>query len=264
MAEKVEGKETPPVEVETPKVETLTPEEQMEAYKTQLTEANEATKQAQALAEEKEKGFKRLQRQLSEKKKATPQASTSGTARALQEMIGAIEAQAGEVGELSPVTQSKLNAARQQLAGLEQQAVYERQEAVTNQYRDSFIAKIEATGLDPDDEKFDRVWNIFDRAEDRKGVPGFEQAEKRLDRILKSAEPKKEEPKKEPELAEDDERVQVAARKLLEKEGKLKTHEGTPSGASGSDADFKKGLGDGSIPLDKVNMERAKKLGLAK
>ncbi len=36
-------------------------------------------------------------------------------------------------------------------------------------------------------------------------------------------------------------------------------------GGSDSDADFKKGVGDGSIPIkgNKVNYERAKKLGLA-
>lgn len=35
------------------------------------------------------------------------------------------------------------------------------------------------------------------------------------------------------------------------------------SGGSDSDAEFKKGLGDGSIPLNKTNLARAKKLGLA-
>ena len=35
-------------------------------------------------------------------------------------------------------------------------------------------------------------------------------------------------------------------------------------GGSDSDADFKKGIGDGSLPLNKANMERARKLGLAK
>ncbi len=34
-------------------------------------------------------------------------------------------------------------------------------------------------------------------------------------------------------------------------------------GGSDSDADFKKGIGDGSLPLNKVNMARAKKLGIA-
>ena len=33
---------------------------------------------------------------------------------------------------------------------------------------------------------------------------------------------------------------------------------------SDSDADFKKGIGDGSLPLNKVNMARVRKLGLAK
>lgn len=35
-------------------------------------------------------------------------------------------------------------------------------------------------------------------------------------------------------------------------------------GGSDSDAEFKKGIGDGSLPLNKTNMARAKKMGLAK
>ncbi|KKN64757.1 hypothetical protein LCGC14_0488890 [marine sediment metagenome] len=52
----------------------------------------------------------------------------------------------------------------------------------------------------------------------------------------------------------------------LRKELNLDTVDTTAGsgGGSDSDADFKKGIGDGSLPLNKVNMARAKKLGLAK
>ncbi len=50
-----------------------------------------------------------------------------------------------------------------------------------------------------------------------------------------------------PEPVIDDEAVQVAARKILEKEGKLKTHDGMPSGASGSDEEFIKRFSVGEL-----------------
>jgi len=262
MAEKEEGKETEPQLEPEP---TLTPEEQMEALTTQVAEANAAKEKAEALAEEKEKGFKRLQRQLSEKKKATPQVSTSGTARAIQASIDAIEEQAREAGEISPTTQAKLNAARQQLAMMEQQAAYERQDAITDGVIADLRNEFEEAGVDPDSPQCDGVWDSVKIAKMSDG--NFDTAKSRASRIIKSAEPKKEEKKAEPESEEldiNDPKVQVGLRKLLEKEGKLKTHEGSPSGASGSDAEFKKGLGDGSIPLNKENMERARRLGLSK
>ena len=232
MAEKEKGKETEPeIAPEVEAEQTLTPEEQVEAIKTQLAEAEERAIAAEAKAEEKDKGFRTIQQQLS-KKTATPSVATSGTARALQEMIGAIEAQASEeVGGITPATQAKLNAARQQLVAVEQQAVYERQEAITSDFRNNFNAKIEAAGLDPDDDKFDRFWTMVERAEDKLGVPGFEKADKRLDRILETTKPS-EEKKAEPKLTPEQE--EKIARRWKEKHGELETHEGTPSGASGS------------------------------
>ncbi len=215
MAEEVEEKVT-----EEP---TLTPEEQMEALKTQLGEANEATKQAQALAEEKEKGFKSLQRQLSEKK-VIPQSSLP-QAQATQELISAIENQVREAGDtMSPTTQAKLNAARQQLAAIEQQAAYEKQDAITLGVAADLRNELIDAGIDPDGSKCDGVWDAIQIAKMSDG--NFDNAKKRTSRIIKNI--KKEEPKKE---EPSDDAVQVAARKILEKEGKLKTHDGGPSGA---------------------------------
>ena len=218
MAEEVKEKVT-----EEP---TLTSEEQMEALKTQLGEANEATKQAQALAEEKEKGFKSLQRQLSEKK-VIPQSSLP-QAQATQELISAIENQVREAGDtMSPTTQAKLNAARQQLAAIEQQAAYEKQAAITLGVAADLRNELIDADIDPDDSKCDGVWDAIQIAKMSDG--NFDNAKKRTSRIIKNI--KKEEPKKE---EPSDDAVQVAARKILEKEGKLKTHEGTISGGGGS------------------------------
>lgn len=222
MAEKEKGKETPPAEVEAPEVETPTPEEQMETLRTQLTEANTAKEQALALAAEKEKGFKSVQRQLSAKKVIPP--SSTPQAQATQELISAIESQVREAGDtMSPTTQAKLNAARQQLATIEQQAAFERQDAVTAGVADDLRNDLIEVGIDPDDSKCDGVWDAIQIAKMSDG--NFDSAKKRASRIIKSAKP---EEKKEPEPTE--EQVQVAARKILEKEGKLKTHDGTPSG----------------------------------
>ena len=254
MAEIEEEKGT---EVEEP---TLTLEEQMEAIKTQLAEANERATAAEARAEEKEEGFKTLQRRLS-KQKPIPQVSTSGTTQALHEMIGALEAQARETGELSPATQAKLNAARQQMAMAEQQAAYERQDVITNGVIADLRDELEEAGIDPDSPQCDGIWDsikIAKASDGDRGASGyFETAKNRASRIIKSAEPKKE--KVEPELDEDDPRVQAAALKLFKKNPAFKTHEGTPSGASGSDDEFLKRFNTGELnsPEDK---KRAKKI----
>ena len=208
MAEKETGKETEP-EV-TPEVEpepTLTSEDQTEELKTQLAIEKTAREKAEALATEKEKGFKRIQRQLSTSKKVTPRTPTSGTAQTIQGVIDVLEAQAAEVGDIPPATQAKISGLRQQLAMAEQQAVYEKQEAITSDFRERGIAKIEAAGFSPDDERFDRYQTMLDRAEDKLGVPGFERAEQRLDHILETAKPKVEtkEEKPKPKLPPNDE-----------------------------------------------------------
>lgn len=229
MAGKEKGKETKPEEVEIPKVETLTPEEQMEAIKTQLTEAEERATTAEAKAEEKEKGFKSVQRQLSEQKLAPPKTSTSGTAQALQEVIGALEAQAAEVGELTPTTQAKLNAARQTLAIVERDAVFERQETVTSGVIADLRNKFEAIGEDPDDPKFDSIWDAVQIAKLSDG--NFDRAKGRAERILRVVKPPEDKKPEEPKLT--DEQKEKVARKWKEEHGELKTHEGIPSGTGG-------------------------------
>ncbi|KKN25866.1 hypothetical protein LCGC14_0880530, partial [marine sediment metagenome] len=135
---------------------TPTLEEQIEALTTQVTEATERATVAEATAEEKTQGFKSIQRQLSEKQKTVPQ-NSSAQAQATQELISAMEAQAREDGTMTPTTQAKLTTARQHLATVEQQALYERQDAVTagvkNDLRNDFIE----AGIDPDDSKCDGV-----------------------------------------------------------------------------------------------------------
>lgn len=230
MAEKEEGKVTEP-EVKEP---TLTPEEQMEAMKTQLAEANTAKEQALALAEEKEKGFKSVQRQLSAKKTTVPQ-STSPQVQATQELISAMETQAREAGDMTPATQARLNAARQQLATAEQQAAYERQDAVTTGVTNDLRNDLIEVGIDPDSVQCDGVWDAIQIASMSDGK--FDSAKKRASRIIEGTK-KPAEKKEDAELPEDDPRVQTAARKLFEKSPAFKTHDGSPSGASGADDEF--------------------------
>ena len=166
---------------------TPTPEEQMEALKTQLAEATERATTAEATAEEKTQGFKSIQRQLSEKQKTIPQ-NSSAQAQATQEVINAMEAQLREAGDISPATQAKLTTARQHLASAEQQAQWERQDAVTtgvvNDLRNDFIE----AGIDPDSAQCDAVWDAIRLAKIDDG--NFDSAKSRATRVIKSVKPK--------------------------------------------------------------------------
>lgn len=234
--EKVEGNttESPDNTTETPDTGTLPLEPEPKTYTQEEVDAQLKEQYDKINARLSEKGARI--RELEQK--VVPKVSTSGTAQALQEMIGAIEAQAREVGgEISSATQVKLNAARQQLAMVERDAVFEKQEVVTNQVIVDLRSKCEDAGEDPDDPKFDSVWDAIQIAKLSDG--NFDRAKSRTDRILKQVKPpedKKGAEPKEPELT--DEQTERVVRKWKDKHGELQTHEGAPSGASGSDDEF--------------------------
>ena len=228
MAEKVKEQET---EVEEP---TPTPEEQMESLKTQLAEATEKATTAEAVAEEKTKGFKRIQRQLSEKQKIVPRASTSGTAQALQEVISAMEAQASEAGEMNLATQTKLTLARQHLATVERQAAYEKEDAITAEVTVDLRNELIEAGVDPDSAQCDTVWDAVRIARMDNG--NFDSAKSRSGRIIKNAKPKEDtvEVKPEDEEKRINDLADAKALEILKKTPGFKTHEGVPSGSTGT------------------------------
>ncbi len=115
----------------------------------------------------------------------------------------------------------------------------------------SLVEHVKALGIDPDDKRIDWAENETDF------LVGRSKFDASMARILKEKQGEAEK-----KLKDDFKGLESQLRKDLGLDSE------TPAGIGGgsdSDADFKKGVGDGSIPIkgNKVNYERAKKLGLA-
>jgi len=157
--------------------------------------------------------------------------SSQGMADALKSTIGVLESQVSEMGEVSPATRARLAETKQHLANLEQQASYERQEAITSGVKADLRRELDEAGIDPDSIQCDGIWDAIQIANMSDG--NFDGAKGRTARIIKSAKPEedKKEVKPEEELSEDHPIVQRALLKAMGKNPAFKIHEGRPTGA---------------------------------
>ncbi len=126
----------------------------------------------------------------------------------------------------------------------------QQQEATSvQQMNDSLLEEVRSWGIEPDDKRIDYASNASDYFTGRKRFTDS------LQKIVR------EEQKK----TDDEQKGKFKnLESTLRKDLGLDSVDTTAGGGSGSDsdADFKKGIGDGSLPLNKPNMERAKKLGI--
>jgi len=220
---------------ETPKDET--PPEAKTYSEEQVKQIRDAQKQEKdnALADQYSKLNTRLSRLGEENARLRESPKSSrGMADALKSTIGVLESQVSEMGEVSPATRTKLAETKQHLANLEQQAAYERQEAITSGVKADLRKELDEAGIDPDSIQCDGIWDAIQIADMSDG--NFDGAKGRATRVIKSAKSKEEKKAVKPEeeeLSEDDPRVQKALLKAMEKNPAFKTHDGTPSGAGG-------------------------------
>ena len=127
----------------------------------------------------------------------------------------------------------------------------QQQAAYYQQMNDSLSEEVRSWGIEPDDKRIDFASDAPDYFTGRKRFSDS------LQKIVRENQKKTEE-----KQGQDFKDLESKLRKDLGIDSVDTTAGG--SGESDSDAVFKKGLGDGSIPLNKANMERARKLGLAK
>ena len=118
---------------------------------------------------------------------------------------------------------------------------------------DSLVDEVRTWDIDPEDKRIDFASDAPDYFTGRKRFIGS------LQKIVRENQ-KVAETDLEKRLVAKVEEQNLKNRKELNLDS-VDTTAGS-GGGSDSDAEFKKGLGDGSIPLNKTNMARAKKLGI--
>ncbi|KKN56455.1 hypothetical protein LCGC14_0572280 [marine sediment metagenome] len=118
------------------------------------------------------------------------------------------------------------------------------------QMNDSLTEEVKIWGIEPNDKRIDYASDAPDYFTGRKRF---------TDSLQKIVNAKQQEAGE--KQAENLKNLETKLRKDLGLDS-VDTTTGS-GGGSDSDAEFKKGLGDGSLPLNKTNMARAKKLGIA-
>ena len=237
--EKLPESEKPP-EGEEPKSE-LTPEQ--EARVQQLI----AEETAKAVAEAKEAGRRTLQSEQDRNRNAERRA------RLAESKVTGYEA--GLTG-LDDETRNAIELAKYRKQDEYSQSTAQedeqrrQQEAYFRQMDDSLIEEVKSWGIEPDNKGIDYASDAPDYFTGRKRFT--DSLQKIVSANRKQAEEKQTESFK---------TLEAKLRKDLGLDSVDTTTSG--GGISDSDADFKKGIGDGSLPLNKTNMARAKKLGIA-
>jgi len=127
----------------------------------------------------------------------------------------------------------------------------QQQEAYYQRMNETLIEEVKSWGVEPEDKRIDYASDAPDYFTGRRRFSDS------LQKVVRENQKKAEE-----KQTEDFKTLESKLRKDLGLDS-VDTTTGS-GGGSDSDAEFKKGLGDGSIPLNKVSMARAKKLGLAK
>lgn len=251
QAEQVLDKE--PVSGEKPKGdEPKADEPKGDEPKTELTEERvqqlitEAT--ATAVAKAEEAGRRNLQSEQDRNR------NVDRRARLAESRVKSIET---SLSGLDEDTQKDIELARYReqdkfyQSSAQEEAQREKEKAYFQQMNDSLMEEVKSWGVEPDDKRIDFASDAPDYFTGRKRFTDS------LQKIVR-----------ENQRVADEEQVQKFKdlEKGLRKDLGLDSVDTTAgSGGEGdSDAVFKKGLGDGSIPLNKTNMERARKLGLAK
>lgn len=202
---------------------------------------------ARAVAEAKEIGRRELQSEQDRNKAIEKRARLAETrATAYETSFGNLDEETRSQVELARYRkQEELNQTTAQ-----EESRRAEEEAYFKAMNQSLLDEVATFGIDPDDKRIDYASDAPDYFTGRKRFT--ESIQKVLGENKKAAEEK---------MSNDFKELESKLRKELN----LDSVDTTAGGGSGgdSDADFKKGIGDGSIPLNKTNYERAKKLGLA-
>ncbi len=237
-----------PVSGEAPKAE----EPKGEETKPELTEERvqqliaEAT--ATAVTKAEEAGRRNLQSEQDRNKNAEKRAKLAeGTVKAYESSFNSLDEDTQKDIELGRYReQEKINQ-----SSVQEDARTQQDAQFYQRMNDGVLTNLDNLGIARDDKRID--WGA--------GSQDYIEARNRLDtsvaKILSTN--RKEADEKQ---GKDFKELETKLRKDLGLDSVDTTTGG--GGGSDSDADFKKGIGDGSLPLNKENMKRAKGLGLAR
>jgi len=231
-----------------PKVE----ESKGEALKTELTEERvqqliaEATKKA--VDEARDAGRRELQSEQDRNRNAERKV------RLAESKVSAYET---SFKGLDEDTQRDIELARYReqdkyyQSSAQEEAQKQQQAAYYQQMNDSLVEEIKSWGIEPEDKRIDYASNAPDYFTGRKRFSDS------LQKIVRDNQKKAEE-----KQGEDFKNLESKLRKDLGLDS-VNTIVGSGGGGN-SDADFKRDWGNGTLPTTKANMERARKLELAK
>lgn len=175
-------------EIETPKVDaSATPEGEtptQESVEDRIAKLEEAVKTADAKADEKDKGFRTLQQKYD---KLYKQQSEPGKNDSTRLMLDEIERLGSSVYSDDSNAQARISTLKAEIGRIEQAAQYNtkmrEQQQIAGDKRVELEDKIREAGGDPEDIKFDGVWDSWELSSLADGK--FERADTRLDKILK-------------------------------------------------------------------------------
>ncbi|TET43272.1 MAG: hypothetical protein E3J66_02115 [Dehalococcoidia bacterium] len=240
--EQVSEEKTVPQEAEKkteeqPKEQPLT-EERVQQLVTEAT--------SRAVAEAKEVGRRELQSQQSINKNAETRARLAESrAKGYEAGLSGLDEETRKDIELARYRETERTS--QSIAQEDEQR--RQGEAYLQQMNNSLLEEVRSWGIEPDDKRIDFASDAPDYFTGRKRFTDS------LQKIVRENQKKAEE-----KQGEDFKNLESKLRKDLGLDSVDTTAGG--SGGSDSDVDFKKGIGDGSLPLNKINMERARRLGL--
>ena len=249
---------------ETVKQEPVSVEEPVSEVKPEVEVPKEEPKE-QPFSEEQEARMQQL----------IAQATSTAEEKGKREMQGIKDKEVAEANRRARLAQNEVASYKSSFSGLDEEtqkdvelaryreqdkyfqstAQEEEQRRKESEYiqkmNNSLIEEVKVWGIDTEDKRIDFASDAPDYFTGRKRFTDS------LQKIVRENQAKAE--------REQGEKFANLEKKLRKDLG-LDSVDTTAGGGGGndSDADFKKGIGDGSIPLNKVNMERARKLGIAK
>ena len=234
-----------PKEGEKPKEQPFNEEQEARIQQMLAQASSEATKQAT------EAGRRQLQSEQDRNRNAEAKAerrarSAESTTKAYETSFKGLDEETQKDIELGRYREQ--DKYTQSLA--QEDAQRQQETAYFQRMNESLLDEVRTWGIDPDDKKIDFASDAPDYFAGRKRFIGS------LQKIVGDNQKQAEETQKQ---------------NFANLESKLRKDLGLDSvdttagsgGGSDSDADFKRGIGDGSLPLNKTNMARAKKLGIA-
>ena len=232
-------------------VEEATTQSQVEETETPKTVTQE---DLDAIVAEKDKAYQGLQKVIARKDQELEtrktQPKVQGNAQALKLLTEELASQTDEYGE-GKSSSPRIAQIRTQIRLLEQQEARQRYQDQLEGKRQEMRKKAEDVGLDPDGEEFYPVVDAFH-------IGNLHEAERRISRILKRHETKKEKTVgKATSKTETEIRAEERA-KVIDELGLKKQDGGGPSGTSKSFAELEKRYAEGGIRYEEYSAARKK------